>query len=296
MKKRFTCSLAPLQNRIKEELPEEKTPFFKAFSIIYPIIIYYAVSQLVILLFAYFMQWVSLQEGSLLQLADWLREYSVLVSGMVKGLSLIIGEAAVFSLLIKEAPVITMPPAQKRDIGILFFLGAGAALAVNILFALLQFTGSSEGYEQVAAQQFSFPLWAGIILYGIISPLAEEIVFRGIVYNRMRRQYSLWTSLIGSSVLFGLYHGNLVQIVYGSLLGLLIALMYEKYGSFLVPVILHGAANISVYAVTSNEQLQRLFMNWSAFLVSLAAFMVLLTMCLSKEKLMQSHDLERSRK
>lgn len=281
MKKRLTCSLTPLQNRIKQELPEEGTPFFKAFSIVYPIIIYYAVSQLIILLFAYFMQWISAQDGGLLLLTEWFRENSMTVSGVVKGLSLVAGAAAVFSMFIGETPVFGLPSAYKKDIGVLFFLGAGAALSVNILFALLQFSSSSESYGQVAKQQFSFPLWAGIILYGMISPIAEEIVFRGIVYNRMRRQYSLWTALIGSSVLFGLYHGNIVQMVYGSLLGLLIVLLYEKYGSFLVPVILHGAANICVYVVTSNQWLSNLFMNWVVFFISFIIVAGLLWFALS---------------
>lgn len=287
MKKKFTCSLTPLQNRIKEKLPEESTTFFKVFSITYPIILYYVVSQLVILLFAYFMQWISVQNGSLLQIAEIFRANSMIVSGIVKGLSLIVGAAAVLGIFIKETPVIKMPSAYKKDIGILFFLGVSAALAVNILFALLQFTGSSKTYEQVAGQQFSFPVWAGIVLYGMVSPIAEEIVFRGIVYNRLRRQYSLGAALIGSGMLFGLYHGNIVQGVYGFLLGVLIAVMYEKYGSFLVPVIIHGAANIGVYVVTSNAQLQNRCMNWMSFLVSSVVFMILLTICLSKEKVME---------
>ncbi|MBQ8038350.1 MAG: CPBP family intramembrane metalloprotease, partial [Lachnospiraceae bacterium] len=235
MKKSLICNLTPLQNRIKKELPPEPTSFFKAFSIISPIIIYYVVSQLIILLFAYFMQWVSGQEGTWQQIAEWFRTNSMAVSGTVKGLSLIIGVATVFTIFIKETPVIKLPIKYKKDIGFLFFLGASAALSVNIFFSLLGFTGSSASYEQVAEKQFAFPLWAGILLYGIVSPLAEEIVFRGIVYNRMRRQYSLWTALFGSGLLFGLYHGNIVQAVYGFLLGLLIGLIYEKYGSFLVP-------------------------------------------------------------
>lgn len=294
MKKRFSCSLAPLQNRIRKEPMPEPTSFLKAFSIVYPIIFYYAVSQLVILLFAYFVQWISRSDGSMGQLAQWLRTNSMAVSGVVKGVSLIIGVAAVFFTFQKETPVIVMPPAYKKDIGILFVLGASAALAVNILFALLQFTGSSKVYEQVADKQFAFPLWAGIILYGIVSPVAEEIVFRGIVYNRMRRQYSLWISLLGSSMLFGLYHGNIVQAVYGFLLGLLIAVMYEKYGSFLVPVILHGAANIAVYIVTSNHAVQivglkqalsEICMNLPAFFVCTLVFMMLFVMCLLKKNI-----------
>lgn len=280
MNKFFACSLQPLQKRIKNELPPESTSLLKAVSIVWPVLIYNVVSELIIIVFAYFMQWISLQEGSLQQMADWLRLHSTLVSGAVKGLSLAAGAGAVYQMFVKENPVYPMPPSYKKDVGMLFILGASAALSINILFALLQFTGSSESYEQVAGQQFSFPLLAGIVLYGIISPIAEEIVFRGLVYNRLRRQYSREIALIGSAVLFGLYHGNIVQAFYGFILGLLIAVMYEKYGSFLVPVILHGAANICVYVVTSDAGLQNLCMNWAVFLVSILLSVVLLIKCL----------------
>ena len=185
-----------------------------------------------------------------------------------------------------------MPKAHKKDVGILFFLGASAALAVNILFAITGFTGSVANYEEVAEQQFVFPLWAGILLYGVISPIAEEIVFRGIVYNRLRRNYSLNIALIYSAIFFGLYHGNVVQGVYGFLLGLLMAILYEKYGSFLVPVILHGAANIAVYIVTSGNEvwiagakkdLSQMCMNLPTLLICTLIFMVLLALCLSKK-------------
>lgn len=284
MKKYFGCNLQPLQNRIKKELPAEESSLLKAVIVVWPVLLYNVASQCIILLFAYFMQWISLQEGGLLQLAEWLREYSVYVSGVVKGLSMLIGAGAVWKMFLKEEPVFRMPSAYKKDIGILFLLGAFAALGINILFALLHFTESFESYEQVAEQQFSLPLFAGIVLYGIISPVAEEIVFRGLVYNRLRRQYSLKIALAGSSLLFGLYHGNAVQALYGFILGLLIAVLYEKYGSFFVPVILHSAANICVYIVTSNTGLQTFCMNWPVFGFSIALSVVLLILCLSKSE------------
>ena len=292
MRDRFT--LEPLQNRIKEELMPERDPMLKITGALLPILIYNLAGQVIIVLFAYFVQWVSSQKGTLFQVAEWMRANSMLLSGVVKGVSLIVGAGAVYSLFVKEKPVISMPVVYKKDIGILFFLGASAALAVNILFSLTGFTGSVASYEEVAKQQFVFPLWAGIVLYGVISPIAEEIVFRGIVYNRLRRNYSLNIALIYSAIFFGLYHGNVVQGVYGFLLGLLIAVMYEKYGSFLVPVILHGAANIAVYVVTSGnvvqiagekKNLSELCMNLPALFICMAIFVGLLALCLTKKKI-----------
>lgn len=281
---RFSCNLQPLQNRIVNEPAPEPASLLKAVSIVWPVLVYNVISQVVLIVFAYFMQWISLGNEGMQTVADFLRAHSVMVSGGVKALSLTAGAAAVWHLFIRETPVIALPKGHKKDAAVLFVLGGCAALAVNILFSLIGFTGSSDTYEQVAQKQFALPLWTGIILYGIVSPLAEEIIFRGIVYNRLRRQYTKWIAIVGSALIFGVYHGNIVQALYGFLLGMLIAVLYEKYGSFTVPVLLHSAANILVYVVTYFAVLQKYCMNLLAFLGSIILVMVLLAGCLSKKK------------
>ncbi len=280
--KKFACNLHPLQNRIVKAPAPEPTSLLKAVSIVWPVLVYNVISQVVLIVFAYFMQWISLENGNMLPLADWVRAHSVLISGVVKALSMAAGAGAVWHYFVKETPVIAMPKGRKKDIGILFILGGCAALAVNILFSMIGFTGSSATYEQVAEKQFALPIWAGIILYGIVSPLAEEIVFRGIVYNRMHRQYGKWIAIIGSALLFGVYHGNAVQALYGFILGVLIAVLYEKYGSFAVPVILHSAANVFVYVVTSITGVADMVMTWPVMLICIILSVGLLVMCLRK--------------
>ena len=280
----FLCNLQPLQNRITKEPAPEPTSLLKAVSIVWPVLVYNVISQVVLIVFAYFMQWVSLGNEGMQTVADFLRAHSVMVSGVVKALSLTAGAAVVLHLFVRETPVIALPKGHKRDVAVLFVLGGCAALAVNILFALVGFTGSSADYEQVAQKQFALPLWAGIVLYGIVSPLAEEIVFRGIVYNRLRRQYTKWIAIVGSALLFGLYHGNVVQALYGFVLGVLIAVLYEKYGSFAVPVILHSAANIFVYVVTSVTEMDVAVMTVPVLMVCLVLFIVLFVMCLNKSE------------
>lgn len=176
---------------------------------------------------------------------------------------MLIGVCAIFPIFKSENVKLFISGAKKKDIPFLFILGMAAALCFNILFALLGITGSSGEYAQVAQKQFSLPLWAGIFLYGVISPIAEEVIFRGIVYNRMDRLFGRTIAIIGSALLFGAYHGNIVQTLYGFILGVLIAVLYERYGSFLVPVLIHSAANIAVYIVSSNIILQQKFMNWT---------------------------------
>ena len=223
--------IQPLGKRIKEEVFTKEQSYMRIWSIIYPILLYYAVNGI--------------------------------FASLIGRLSILIGIAVVFPFFLNEKAEVRMPPLRKKDIPLLFILGAVAALCFNIMFALLVITGSSVEYAQVAQKQFALPLWTGIFLYGVISPFTEEVVFRGIVYNRMDRLFGRTIAIIGSALLFGAYHGNIVQTLYGFILGVLIAVLYERYGSFLVPVLIHSAANIAVYIVSSNIILQQKFMNWT---------------------------------
>ena len=227
----------PLQTRNKETVLAEERSFMKAWSVIYPIFLYYVAGSICIMLFAYFMQWISLQDGIWKELADFLRTYSSRVSAVVNACSMMIGILVVYPMFKKEKLRIGIPDKYKKDLLPIGILGAATALFFNILFSLLQITESSESYAQVAERQFSVPLWMGLILYGILSPIAEEVVFRGLVYNRLYRFFGLPFAVIGSSLLFGAYHGNMVQASYGFILGLFMAIIYERYGSFLVPVL-----------------------------------------------------------
>lgn len=148
-------------------------------------------------------------------------------------------------------------------------LAFSSSVSLNILFISLHLTESSETYNQVAAHQYGVILPVGLVLYGIVSPLAEEIVFRGIIYNRMK---NIWMNfqdkhrgpvivpMLLSSLLFGIYHGNIVQMLYGFLMGMLIVYVYEKCGHFLYAFLFHAAANSTIYVMTGNIFLYERFM------------------------------------
>lgn len=202
-------------------------------------------------------------------------------------LSMIVGAGLVFPLFLREKMPIRMKKGQKKDLVLLAFLGASAALFFNILFSLLTITQRSAQYTQVAEKQFSYPLGVGILLYGVISPLAEEILFRGIVYNRMKKIGGSSIAILGSALLFGLYHGNAVQALYAFLLGSLIAFFYDKYDSFAAPVFLHSAANISVYVVSDSPLCQTILMNWTGCAV---CGTILLVLCVIAEKICERKE------
>jgi len=137
-----------------------------------------------------------------------------------------------------------------------------SSVAMNILFIALHLTENSEAYGQAAERQYGVLFPVGLFLYGIVSPFAEEVVFRGILYNRMKKFFPVAVSLVLSALLFGLYHGNVVQAAYGFLMGMLIAHIYEKCGRFFYAFLFHAVANTAVYVITGSANLYERFITW----------------------------------
>ncbi len=83
-----------------------------------------------------------------------------------------------------------------------------------------------------------------VICVGILASLGEELVFRGLIYQRAKSYFGVGWAVGISAALFGVYHGNIVQLLYATVLGILFAVLYEKTGTLAAPVTAHIATNI----------------------------------------------------
>lgn len=180
------------------------------------------------------------------------------INGVISGMAMLVGVVALIPSLRQE--LLNEKHERIRingKIPMTILLAISSSLAVNILFVLLHLTESSETYQEVAANQYGVAFGLGLVLYGIVSPFAEEVIFRGLIFNRMKRDYSVKAAILLSALMFGIYHGNSVQGLYGFLIGCLIAYIYERFGNLLYAILFHGAANIAVFTITGTESLYR---------------------------------------
>lgn len=121
----------------------------------------------------------------------------------------------------------------------LFLVGVGAVHA-----------DAAAADASAQAGRVSLPL--GILIYGVLSPLAEETVFRGITLQRLyllchekksgKTAFLLAAGL--SSLLFGIYHGSVVQGLYAAAMGFLFCLFLALGGNLFSLIILHGGVNV----------------------------------------------------
>lgn len=138
---------------------------------------------------------------------------------------------------------------DKLSIVPMVILAAAIAIGMNGVLTLTELYRFSPTFQRVSEMQFDTPVWLGIISYGILAPLGEEIVFRGVVYGQLRKVLKVPYAVVLSGLAFGLFHGNLVQAVYATVIGCLLALVYEWYGTIAASMLFHSVANLFVYVM-----------------------------------------------
>ena len=161
----------------------------------------------------------------------------------------------------------------------------GAVIGFNLLFELLGVTNKSEAYTEVAAQQYSAHFIVGILVFGFISPSAEERSCSVGGYSTMisRRFMDIKLAIALSALIFGVYHMNYVQGVYGFLIGCLMAYAYEYFGEFKMAVFVHVASNVLAYCLSYTAIAVTGFVSWPVCVIFLTVAAVSLGM-LHKQK------------
>lgn len=132
-------------------------------------------------------------------------------------------------------------------------------LGLNNLILLSNMSSQDEMYQETIELLYSAPFAAQIVCLGILAPICEELVFRGLMFKRLRMQVSFRHAALYSTFVFAIIHGNLVQMIYAFIMGLMFAYLYEKYGSVKAPIIAHIAANILSVFCTEYESFNWIF-------------------------------------
>lgn len=121
---------------------------------------------------------------------------------------------------------------------------AAMTMGLNNLIFISGISSADAQYEETLASLYSASFPVQIVCLGILIPVCEELVFRGLMFRRIRQNASFVAAALYSSVVFGFLHMNMVQMLYGFFLGMTFCYLYEKYGSVKAPVLAHVSANV----------------------------------------------------
>lgn len=122
----------------------------------------------------------------------------------------------------------------------------GMIISLFVSFILTIFSASEnvDSYRQANGLIFTGSLILQILVICLISPLAEELIFRGLIYHLIKYfSGNKFAAVFISAVLFGIYHGNIIQGITGFLIGLLLGVLYERFGTLKSVVLFHICFN-----------------------------------------------------
>ena len=102
-------------------------------------------------------------------------------------------------------------------------------------------------------------IWTVIIVFVIIGPIFEELIFRKIFIDTIGK-YNIRLAIFISAASFSLFHGNITQAIYTFGGGLILSWVYAKTKNFIYPVLLHISLNFfgSVPSLIASDSYDRL--------------------------------------
>lgn len=139
---------------------------------------------------------------------------------------------------------------RQKELWALVFVGMAVAMVSNTASDMVQTNFSFFGLQNSVSMSENVSSPLEIVLYiistAIVPAFAEEFAFRGILMGTLRK-FGDSFAIITSAIVFGAMHGNIAQIPFAFILGLVFAYVDCKTNSILPSIIIHFLNNF--YAV-----------------------------------------------
>lgn len=84
---------------------------------------------------------------------------------------------------------------------------------------------------------------AGVIAVAVVAPIVEEVIFRGLIMNRLARVMPGWLAVVLSAAAFGACHGHPVWFAYAFVLGAVFGFIDLRVNSILPSILGHVVFN-----------------------------------------------------
>lgn len=123
-----------------------------------------------------------------------------------------------------------------------FCSGLGLVFSID-LFGFLMAAGT--GFED------PITLFLGFVAAVFIAPIAEELLFRGVLFNRLKIRIGAPLGIIISSIIFGSLHfygtAPFMHVVTASIFGMLMCVFYMRHDNIFLNITVHFIGNLLVY-------------------------------------------------
>ena len=128
----------------------------------------------------------------------------------------------------------------------------------------------SISFEQIFHQLMNHRILAALHII-LLGPVLEEIIFRGIILRGFLKNYHPVKAIVISSLLFGIIHLNLSQLVAAFIIGCFIGFIYWQTRSLFLCILIHivnnGIAFIFIWKFGFNISPDQLINSTPVYLV-----------------------------
>jgi membrane protease YdiL (CAAX protease family) len=182
-----------------------------------------------------------------------LRSFSGINTRNIDGVVALLGNGILFTWLLhyKRMSYASLFHPSRNSVGAtlgtlslpILFVIPGLALVMLTAVSMLVAVFPMSRWEQAMFERMMTNGFATVVSTCILAPLLEEMLFRGIILRSFLNQYSRTRALLYSSLLFGLAHLNVYQLVIGFTLGMIAGWLYERTRSLWPSILLHASYN-----------------------------------------------------
>jgi membrane protease YdiL (CAAX protease family) len=158
--------------------------------------------------------------------------------------------ALVLFLKILHQPVGELGLLHFNFKNILLGLGGGIFLFIAVGFignVIVKYLGVPDPQSFALVVSGAGSIWQFVLLLvlgGVVVPLKEELIFRGLIYPPLRKAYGKGSGVLATALFFGAMHFDLIRFVPLFLGGLVLTWLYEKTRSLWPCILAHGIWNI----------------------------------------------------
>lgn len=137
----------------------------------------------------------------------------------------------------------------------------------------------SDRVEEIMSNSTPIPL---ILFVAIIGPIFEELIFRGLLLKKLR-VYGDKTAIIYTGIAFGLFHTNLSQILFATVIGFVMAYVVCKTNdikySMIIHIIINMISSIVTIAASSGAEIFQTIITVVITFITIAAIITVPIKC-----------------
>ena len=169
------------------------------------------------------------------------------------GISAAIGivDIVVFSIWLKKQKksgdiLVKADKLDAKGIVLILILGVCIQISLSIILTVISNLRPDwfDGYGELIDSLGMGNTFISFLYVGLVAPIAEELIFRGVTFNKARKYMPFLAANFVQALLFGIYHMNLIQGLYAFAMGLSFGLIRRAY-SLIGAILLHMTVNIA---------------------------------------------------